>query len=93
MVKFSDKESLIDTLYTLHTETGICNKDYRIWYKLNKKARVSVTTSVGETDSEIVPNSIGQGSFGAALTSSLNIGCTVKELFAMNTQQKLGTET
>ena len=62
MAKFFDKESLINTLYTLHIEAGICDKDYRIWYKC--MARVSVIT-----------NSIGQGSFGAALSPSLNIGC------------------
>ena len=31
MSKNFDKESLIDTLYTLHTKAGICDKDYRIW--------------------------------------------------------------
>ena len=30
MAKFFDKESLIDTLYTLHTEAAICDNDYRI---------------------------------------------------------------
>ena len=40
---------------------------------------MSVTTSVGETESETIPNSIGKGSFVAALVSSLNIGCAVKE--------------
>ena len=42
---------------------------------------MSVTTSIGETDSEIIPTCIGQGSFGATPASSLNIGCAVKELF------------
>ena len=32
---------------------------------------------VGETDAEAVFDSIGQGSFGAALALSLNIGCTI----------------
>ena len=39
MAKFFNKESLIDTLYTLHTEAGICDNDYRIWYKLNENAK------------------------------------------------------
>ena len=30
MAKFFDKESLLDTLYTLHKEAKICDKDYRI---------------------------------------------------------------
>ena len=90
MAKFFNKESPIDTLYTLHTEATICNKDYRIWYKLNENARVSVTTSVRETDREIIPNSIGQGSFGAALASSLNIGCAVNELFDSEHTSEIG---
>ena len=40
-----------------------------------------MTTPTGESESEIIPNSIGQGSFGAALASSLNIECALKELF------------
>ena len=38
-----------------------------MWYKLN-----SLITSVGESDAERIFDSIGQGSFGAALASSLN---------------------
>ena len=45
--------------------TGL--KDYRMWFKLNCKTRISVVTSVGETDAARIFDSIGQGSFGAAL--------------------------
>ena len=34
-------------------------------------------TPVGETDNATIMNGIRQGSFAAALTSSLNIGCAV----------------
>ena len=33
---------------------------------------------MGESKTETVKNSVGQGSFGAALASSLNIGCAVQ---------------
>ena len=42
---------------------------------------IAVRTSVGESKTEIVKNSLGQGSFGAALASSLNIGCAVQDAF------------
>jgi hypothetical protein len=31
-----DKESLLDTMFTLKTKADINNKDYRLWYKLNE---------------------------------------------------------
>ena len=49
MEKFFDKESLIDTLNTLYVEGDISDKDYRMWYKLNCKTRISVLTTVEET--------------------------------------------
>ena len=73
--KFFNKERLLDTLYTLYTEGHINDKDYRLWYKLNCKTRISVITSVGESDAHRILDSIGQGSFGAE--SSLNIGCAI----------------
>ena len=64
-------------VYTLHKEVKICEKDYRLWFKMNKDANITVRTSVGESGTRLVKNSIGQGMFGAALASSLNIGCAV----------------
>ena len=81
MSKFFDKESLLDTMYTLSKEANINDKTYRLWHKLNENTRISVITSVGETKSENITDSIGQGSFGAALASTLNIGCAVDKLF------------
>ena len=75
MEKFSDKESLMDIMYTMSKKAGISDKDYRMWYKLNEDTEIAVRTSVGESKTELVKNSVGQGSFGAALASSINIGC------------------
>ena len=38
---------------------------------------ISILTPLGETDGATIMNGIGQGSFAAALASSLNIGCAV----------------
>ena len=80
MEKFFDKEGLVDTLNTMYTKGKISEKDYRLWYKLNNKTRISIITPVGETDNATIMNGIGQGSFAAALGSSINIGSAVHEL-------------
>ena len=77
MEKFFDKEGLIDTLHTMYIEGKIAESDYRMWFKLNNQTKISVLTPVGETEQATIMNGIGQGSFGAALASSLNIGCGV----------------
>ena len=59
MEKNVDKESLLDTMFTLKTKAGIDNKDYRLWFKLNEDTRISVRTSVGESDSKLIKNSLG----------------------------------
>ena len=51
--------------------------DYRMWFKLNNKTKISMLTPEGETEDATIMNWIGQGSFAAALASSLNIGCAV----------------
>ena len=63
MEKFFDKEPLGDTMYTLDKKAKISNKTYRLWYKLNEDAKISVITSVGVTKSKKVKNSLGQGRF------------------------------
>ena len=81
MSKFFDKESLVDCMNVLNKEAKVSHKSYRIWYKLNEGTKISVTTSVGETDQATIWDSIGQGSVGAALVSALNIGVAIKETF------------
>ena len=80
MEKFFDKEGLIDTLHTImYTKGKLSEKDYRMWFMLNNRTRISILTPVGETDNATIMNGIGQGSFAAALASSINIGTAVYE--------------
>ena len=90
MEKFFDKESLLDTMYTLHKKGKISNKTYRLWYRLNEDAMISVKTSVGESRSKKVKNSLGQGTFGAALASTLNIGCAIDDTFFGRPSTRIG---
>ena len=78
-------------MVTLKSKAGIDSKDYRMWYKLNEDTRISVRTSVGESDSKLIKNSVGQGSFGAALASSLNIGCAIKDTFRERSSTNIGS--
>ena len=91
--KFFDKESLLDTMDTLKREARISDKCYRLWYKLNENASVAVSTSVGTSEFRTVKNSVGQGMFGAALASSLNIGCAINTTFRGMTSASIGAMT
>ena len=51
-----------------------------MWFYLNNKTKISILTPLGETDRATIMNGIGQGSFAAALASSLNIGCGVEKI-------------
>ena len=77
MEKFFDKEGIIYTLHTMLTKGKISMSDYRMWFYLNNKTKISIQTSLVETDGANIMNGIGQGSFAAALASSLKIGCAV----------------
>ena len=74
------KEGLIDTLHTMYTHGKIPKSEYKMWFHLNKKTKISILTPLGETDGATIMNGIGQGSFGAALASSLNIGCGIDRI-------------
>ena len=80
MEKFVDKAGLIDTLHKMQTKVKIAMSDYRIWFHLNNKIKISILTLLGEADGATILNGIGQGSFAAALASSLNIGCAVDRI-------------
>ena len=80
MDKFFGKEGLIDTLHTIYTKGKISMKDYKMGFKLNNRTRISILTQVGETDSATIMNGIGQGSFAAALASSINIGSALQKI-------------
>ena len=64
----------------MYTEGKIAESDYRMWFKLNNKTNISVITPVGETEKATIMNGRRQGSFGAALASSLNIGCGIDRI-------------
>ena len=81
MAKFFDRESLLDCMDTLNHKAKIDAKTYRMFHKLNENTKISVKTSVGESKTAPIKDSVGQGSFGAAIVSSLNIGCAVDDLF------------
>ena len=49
MEKFFDKEGLIDTLHTMLTKGKISMSDYRMWFYLNNKTKISILTPLGET--------------------------------------------
>ena len=57
-----------------------------MWFKLNCKTRISVVTS----DASRIFNIMGQGSFGAALASSLNIGTAIYDATKEETLTELG---
>ena len=92
MAKFFDKESLIDCMYSLSKYAKIDNKSYRIWYKINQNTKICVNTSVGTSDYKDIDDSVGQGQVGAALVSSLNIGCAVEEAFRGITSATIGKQ-
>ena len=56
MEKFFDKEGLIDTLYTMYKEGKIAESDYRMWFMLNNKTKISVLTPLGETNQATIMN-------------------------------------
>lgn len=90
MAKFFDKESLLDCMDTLNTKAKVDSKSYRLWYKLNESTEIRVKTSVGLSDTAKIEDSIGQGSGGAALVSSLNIGAAMHDTFPHEASTKIG---
>ena len=73
MEKFFDKESLLDTMYTLHSEAKIfC----RLWYKLNENANISVSGGIRHLPGK---EQFRTRHVRAALASSLYIGCALQE--------------
>ena len=59
------------------TKGKLSMSDFSMWSYLNNKTKIYILTPLGETDGATIRNGIGQGSFAAALASSLNIGCAV----------------
>ena len=91
MSKFFDKESLLDCMDTLNKKAKIDAKSYRMLYKLNENTKISVKTSVGESKTAPIKDSVGQGSFAAALVSSLNIGSAIADKFQGESSANIGS--
>ena len=66
MEKFFYKESLLDCMNTLNRKAKVKSKSYRMWFKLNENTKISVKTSLGESNAAPIFDSVGQGSFGAS---------------------------
>ena len=90
MSKFFDKESLLDCMDTLNKKAKVDAKSYRMLYKLNENTKISVKTSVGESETAPIKDSVGQGSFAAALVSSLNIGSAIADKFKGESSANIG---
>ena len=57
---------------------------------MNENIKISVKTSVGESITAPIKDSVGQGSFAAALVSSLNIGITIADKFQGESSANIG---
>ena len=90
MSKFFVKESLLDCMDTLNKKAKIDAKSYRMLYRLNKNTKISVKTSLGESKTAPIKDSVGQGSFAAALISSLNIGSAIADKFEGESTANIG---
>ena len=66
----------MDTMYTLHSEAKIFDKDYRLWYKLNENANISVSGGIRHLPGK---EQFRTRHVRAALASSLYIGCALQE--------------
>ena len=58
-------------------KTKIDAKSYRMLYKLNENTKISVS---GESKTAPIKDSVGQGSFAAALVSLINIGSAIADM-------------
>ena len=56
--KFLDKEGLIDILHTMLTKGILSISDYRMWFKLDYRPRISIITPLGETEGATIINGI-----------------------------------
>merc|ERR1711994_743833 len=57
---------------------------------MNEDTKISVSTSVGQTQQAIIKDSIGQGSPEAALISSCSIGTAIKNTFRFKISTRIG---
>ena len=80
LVKFFDKQSLIDACDALY-QARVNNKFFRVWYKLNERTEIEVRTGSGLTSIGLAGPVTGQGGGGAALASALNLDLGIESYF------------
>ena len=80
LIKFFDKQSLIDACDSLH-QANVNNKFYRVWYQLNAKTEIEVQTGAGVSARGLAGPVTGQGGGGAVLASALNLNLGVDRYF------------
>ena len=80
LIKFFDKQSLIDACDSLH-KANVNNKFFRVWYKLNAKTEIEVRTGAGVSARGLAGPVTGQGGGGAALASALNLDIGLDRYF------------
>ena len=81
LVKYFDKEYLIDAMNELH-KAKVKGKVYKLVYELNKDTRITVRTAVGDSDKREVEDTISQGSIDGGILSSNNLSKGVDDFFA-----------
>ena len=86
LIKFFDKQSLIDACDALH-KAKVNNKFYRVWYKLNQNTQIEVRTGSGVSARGLAGPVTGQGGGGAALASALNLDLGVQTYFEGSTDE------
>ena len=80
LVKFFDKQSLIDACNALY-QAKVNPKFYRVWYNLNAKTEIEVRTGSGVSARGLAGPVTGQGGGGAALASALNLDLGIQSYF------------
>ena len=87
LVKFFDKEVLLDVMDMLYSEVGIVGRDYRNIYELNRKNRIRVRTGAGNSSYTDAGELLGQGSGGAACYSQKYLDVKVGMMFDGSTDE------
>ena len=81
LVKFFDKEDLLDVLDELY-KANVRGKVYKLVYELNKDNRITVRTAFGDSDKREIKESLSQGSIDGAILSSNNLSKGVDDYFS-----------
>ena len=79
MEKFFDKEGLIDTLHTMLTKGKISMSDYRMWFHLNNKTKISILTP--ETDGATIMNGFILSETNASRNLAVYVSCHIQVKF------------